>query len=112
MLFSSDCLDSIYDTLRLDTYAGLLSGSVQSYWNWNFTANSSTATATEYTTTKFTDLAIDWIGNQSQPWFLWLAYTAPHPPFHLPPNDLHTQSDLPDDQSSINANPLPYYMAM
>lgn len=48
----------------------------------------------------------------SEPWFLWLAYNAPHTPFHLPPNDLHYQGDLPTDQASIDANLLPFYMAM
>ena len=91
-------------------YAGLLTGGVASYTNWNFTENGQTTTSNEYTTTKFTDLAIDWIDKQSKPWFLWLAYNAPHTPFHLPPNNLHTQS-LPSDQASIDANPQPYYMA-
>lgn len=92
-------------------FAGLLSGGIQSYWNWNLVANGQANISNEYTTTKFTDLAIDWIDNQIQPWFLWLAYNAPHTPFHLPPNDLHYQGNLPTDQASIDANPLPYYLA-
>ena len=98
--------------MGIDYYAGLISGGVQSYFNWNFTTNGQTTTSTEYTTTKFTDLAIDWVGNQTQPWFLWLAYNAPHTPFHLPPTDLHSQGSLPTDDASIAANSLPYYMAM
>ncbi len=92
-------------------YAGVLSGGVKSYTDWNLTQNGQTSNSNEYTTTKFTDLAIDWIENQSQPWFLWLAYNAPHTPFHLPPNNLHYQGDLSSDESSINSNPTPYYMA-
>ena len=98
--------------MGIDYYAGLLSGSVQSYTSWNFTQNGTTTTSTEYTTTKFTDLAIDWVKQQEQPWFLWLAYNAPHTPFHLPPTNLHSQGNLPTDQASIDANTLPYYMAM
>lgn len=41
-----------------------------------------------------------------------MAYNAPHTPFHLPPSDLHSQGNLPDDEASIDANPLPYYLAM
>ncbi len=93
-------------------YAGLLSGGVQSYTNWNLTENGATNSSNEYTTSKFTDLAIDWVKNRENPWFLWLAYNAPHTPFHLPPSNLHTKGDLPTDQSSIDANPQPYYMAM
>ncbi|WP_323756465.1 sulfatase-like hydrolase/transferase [Roseivirga sp.] len=92
-------------------YAGILSGTVQSYTSWPLTENGSTSTNTEYTTTKLTDLAIDWLGAQSQPWFLWMAYNAPHTPFHLPPSDLHHQGDLASDSGSIDANPTPYYMA-
>lgn len=98
--------------MGVDYYIGLLSGAVQSYTSWNFTGNGQTTNSTEYTTTKFTDLAIDWVEQQTQPWFLWLAYNAPHTPFHLPPNNLHNQGNLPTDQASIDANPLPYYMAM
>lgn len=100
------------NAIGVDQYAGLISGGVQSYWSWNLVENMQSANTTEYTTTKFTDLAINWIGVQDQPWFLWLAYNAPHTPFHLPSNELHNQGNLPTDETSIDANPLPYYMAM
>jgi arylsulfatase A-like enzyme len=98
--------------MGVDYYAGLLSGGVQSYTNWMFTENGESKPSNEYTTTKITDVAINWINEQEDPWFLWLAYNAPHTPFHLPPENLHNQGSLPDDQASIDANPLPYYMAM
>lgn len=98
--------------MGIDYYAGLLQGSVRSYWSWSLTENNETNTSTEYTTSKLTDMAIDWVASQTQPWFLWLAYNAPHSPFHLPSNELHSQGTLPNDQASIDANPLPYYMAM
>lgn len=98
--------------MGIEFFAGLLTGGVQSYTNWNLTENGETNSTTEYSTTKFTDLAIDWVDKQDKPWFLWLAYNAPHTPIHLPPAGLHSQGDLPSDQESIDANPLPYYMAM
>ncbi len=98
-------------TMGVDYYAGLLTGGVQSYTNWNLTENGLTANTTEYTTTKFTDLAIDWVDKQTKPWFLWLAYNAPHTPFHLAPTNLHSQGNLPTDASSIDANPTPYFMS-
>ncbi|WP_075340660.1 sulfatase-like hydrolase/transferase [Tenacibaculum agarivorans] len=98
--------------LGVDYYAGLLNGAVTSYWDWTLTENGIQNNSTEYTTTKFTDLAIDWVKDQDSPWFLWLAYNAPHTPFHLPPTELHSQGSLPTDEASINANPIPYYMAM
>jgi len=94
-------------------YAGVIGGGgIKSYSDWSLTQNGQTSNSNDYSTTKFTDLAIDWVSNQSQPWFLWLAYNAPHAPFHLPPNDLHSQGNLPTDESSISSNPTPYYMAM
>ncbi|MEQ6124198.1 sulfatase-like hydrolase/transferase [Pseudotenacibaculum sp. MALMAid0570] len=98
-------------TMGIDYYAGILNGGVQSYTNWNLVENGQSNNSTEYTTTKFTDLAIDWVGNQSKPWFLWLAFNAPHTPFHLAPTNLHSQGNLPTDQASIDANPMPYFMS-
>ena len=93
-------------------YAGLLSGAVNNYYTWPLTVNGSTSPSTAYITTTITDMAIDWIDQQTTPWFCWVAYNAPHTPYHLPPLDLHSQGALPADQASINANPLPYYLAM
>ncbi|MBK8533359.1 MAG: sulfatase-like hydrolase/transferase [Flavobacteriales bacterium] len=93
-------------------YAGLLAGAVADYYAWSLTVNAVQTPRTDYITTAITDLGIEWIGQQTQPWFCWLAYTAPHVPFHLPPLNMHTQGPLPTDQASITANPLPYFLAM
>jgi arylsulfatase A-like enzyme len=93
-------------------YAGLLGGAASDYNNWPLTQNGQTGPYTGYITTKISDLAIDWLADQNGPWFCWLAYTAPHTPFHLPPTYMHSQGDLPQDQGSIDANPEPYFMAM
>ncbi|MDP5158117.1 MAG: sulfatase-like hydrolase/transferase [Flaviramulus sp.] len=100
------------NSMGIDDFAGFRNGGVTSYSNWDFIENLQTSNSTEYTTTKFTNLAIDWVANQTQPWFLWLAYNAPHTPFHLPPNNLHSQGSLPSESSAIETNPLPYYLAM
>ncbi|WP_299462971.1 sulfatase-like hydrolase/transferase [uncultured Microscilla sp.] len=93
-------------------YAGLLKGALTDYNEWPLVENEQETTYQGYCTTKFTDLAIDWIKQQNKPWFCWLAYTAPHTPFHLPPTGLHSQGALPNNQASIDANPTPYFMAM
>jgi arylsulfatase A-like enzyme len=100
------------NAMGVDYYAGVISGSVPDYYNWRFNDNGSNSMIQDYTTSKFTDLAIDWIDLQDQPWFLWLAYNAPHTPFHLPPDSLHYQGSLPTDSASIAGNPTPYYHAM
>lgn len=71
--------------MGIDYFAGLLSGSVNSYYNWNLTKNGQTSLSSSYITSKLTDLAIEWTEDQSSPWFLWLAYNSPHTPFHVPP---------------------------
>ncbi|WP_299100722.1 sulfatase-like hydrolase/transferase [uncultured Winogradskyella sp.] len=98
-------------SMGIDYYAGILSGGVDDYESWSLVENGITTTSTEYVTSKLTDLAINWVEDQDQPWFLWLAYNAPHTPFHLPPTELHGQGDLPTNQASINSNRLAYYFA-
>ncbi len=99
------------NAIGVNHFAGFSGGGVSSYTDWNLIVNGNSTASSDYTTSKFTDLAVDWIAQQSQPWFLWLAYNAPHTPFHLPPSDLHERNGLIDDVASINANPLPYYLA-
>jgi arylsulfatase A-like enzyme len=97
------------ETFGMDYYAGLLRGGVQSYYQWQLSENGVSNLETEYTTKVFTDLSIDWVNSQSKPWFLWLAYNAPHTPFHVPPGQMHSQGDLPDYVDGLA--PMPYYMA-
>ena len=93
----------------IDYYAGLISGSLPDYYRWQLTEDEEVTVMTEYSTTVFTDLAIDWVNQQDEPWFLWLAYNAPHTPFHIPPSEMHSQGSLPAYDASLDATP--YYMA-
>jgi arylsulfatase B len=97
------------ESLGIDYYAGLIRGAVQSYYQWQLTEDGVGSLQTDYTTEVFTDLAIDWVNEQNQPWFLWLAYTAPHTPFHVPPAEMHSQGDLPE--YAMGMDPMPYYLA-
>jgi arylsulfatase B len=97
------------ESLGIDYYAGLIRGAVQSYYQWQLTEDGAGSLQTDYTTEVFTDLAIDWVNEQNQPWFLWLAYTAPHTPFHVPPAEMHSQGDLPE--YAMGMDPMPYYLA-
>ena len=98
--------------MGIDYYAGIIGGGIQNYYSWSFSKNGNSSQSTEYSTTKLTNEAIEWINNQDSSWFMWLAYNAPHTPFHLPPQNLHSQGELDTNSSSIDANPLPYYLAM
>jgi len=107
-LAPNDNLDHPAD-LGISHFAGILSVSGD-YEDWTLTINGQQTRESEYVTTRLTDLAIDWVDQQVNPWFLWLAFTAPHLPFHLPPADLHHQT-LSGTEEDINNNPLPYYLA-
>ena len=98
--------------MGVSNYFGLYSGGIRDYFNWPAIENGKEVQIEGYTTTVLTDRAINWIDAQEKPWFLWLAYNAPHSPFHLPPKDLHSFDDLPDDEAAVKKNPLPYYQAM
>ncbi len=96
--------------LGVDYFAGITTGGVQDYFNWSLNVNGTQSNTTNYTTSELTDLAIDWVDNQTSPWFLWLSYNAPHTPFHLPPTSLHSRS-LSGTDADITANPRQYYLA-
>ncbi|PQJ78834.1 sulfatase-like hydrolase/transferase [Polaribacter porphyrae] len=106
---SNDTNDA--ENMGVNHFAGISKGGVQDYYSWPLIENGISTTNTTYMTTKLTDLAIDWKNAQTKPWFLWMGYTAPHTPFHLAPTDLHSQGNLPTDDASIDANPLPYYLS-
>jgi len=99
------------NSMGIDYCSGILGGGVSSYTDWKEVTNGVRTNSTTYTTTAFSDAAIDWISSREKPWFLWLAYNAPHTPFHLAPAGLHKQGSLPSDDASIAANPLPYYFS-
>lgn len=101
------------ELMGIGHYSGLVDGYGHAdYWKWNRTQKGETKLVEGYSTSVFTDEAIAWIKKQHKPWFLWLAYTAPHGPFHLPPASLHTRRDLDGSVLDIVDQPLPYYLAM
>ena len=99
-------------TLGVNEYFGVYRGAVKDYFIWDAIHNGNTVSVDNYATTELTDRAINWIGQQNSRWFLWLAYNAPHAPFHVPPQSLHSAGNLTNDKSAIKRNPLNYYNAM
>ena len=94
-------------------------GQLPDYFNWIKYTNSGTSstTVTTYATTENVNDAIDWINDQenlnpNKPWFLWLAFNAPHKPFHKPPDNLHSYDYLTGTEVDIQQNTVPYYQAM
>jgi arylsulfatase A-like enzyme len=81
-------------------FRGLTAGGLQDYTNWTKNDNGTNITNySVYSTTDQVNDAVAFIEAQQaaeNPWFCWVAFNAPHTPFHNPPQDLH----------SYGANPL------
>ncbi|MFK8163486.1 MAG: sulfatase-like hydrolase/transferase [Lewinella sp.] len=82
-----------------DHFMGVMEGSPGDYSDWTRVENGVSTQSTEYVTTALTDGALDWVNDQTQPWFLWLAHPAPHSPFHVPPAGLFT---IENTDSEVN----------
>jgi len=96
--------------MGVDHFTGILSGGVDDYFDWTLTTNGVETSKSTYITSELTNQAVEWINDQKSPWFLWLAYNAPHTPFHLPPASLHTRN-LSGTAADIEQNPRTYYLA-
>ena len=95
-----------------DHFEGNFIGQLTSYTNWTKVINGVSGTVTTYATTETANNAIDWINAQNnKPFFLWLAFNAPHSPYHLPPAGLHSYTGLSGTQQDINMNPKSYFKA-
>ena len=99
------------EVFGIDHFAGIITGGVNDYYDWALTEDGMNTNQQTYATTRITELAIDWVAAQEKPWFVWLAYNAAHTPFHLPPDEMHTQGALSNDPAEIENNPFPYYIA-
>lgn len=91
-------------------YAGTIAGVIDDYFDWDLTSGGAQVPQSAYHTTAMTDIAIEWIEDQEGPWFMWLAYVAPHIPFHAPPESLHARTLL-GTAADIRNNRRQYYLA-
>jgi len=86
-------------------------GSSGGYYAWprvddTPTMQAVTSTQNGYSTTDLTDLAVEWIGAQSEPYFLLLNYNAAHVPEHCPPASLQSEC------TGFELGGLPWYRGM
>lgn len=92
------------NTLGYDHFEGNFIGQITSYTNWTKNTNGTNSTITNYATTETTNNAITWVKNQgNNPFFLWLAYNAPHAPYHLPPSNLHKYGNVSGTKNQFKA---------
>ncbi len=107
-----------------DTFSGtdIALGAVLDYYDWTKIVNGVESRSTNYATAEQVDDAKAWIESRGngQPWFMWMAFNAPHTPFHKPPNELLYSEELkilPAEGEEgydelIQNNPRPYFEAM
>jgi len=110
------------NTLGFDHFEGSLTGAlgqpgqlVTGFYNWTKITNGISATCTNYATTENVNNAISYLSSQppTKPFYLQLAFNAPHTPYHLPPTGLFANTtNLSGTQTDINANPVPYFQTM
>ena len=93
------------------TFVGAL-GVVEDYFAWQRVEDGQVAIENNYATSVQVDDALAWInGRASDPWFMWLAFNAPHDPFHRPPEDLFTIDLPPGDPPANGGGAEPYFHA-
>ncbi len=94
-------------------YSGNFNGQLTDYYNYQRIKNGVLDTVHNYATIQTIDDAIGWMDTMStgKPFFLWLAFNAPHSPFHLPPSSLCNTSGLSGTTTDINTNPKNYFKA-
>lgn len=103
------------NTQGFDYYAGFLpgGGALGNYYNWSKITNGVRTNSRVYATTDQVNEAIGVIERAkeaSQPSMLWLAFDAPHTPYHVPPTSLQSVAGLPPYADGVK--PRPYYEAM
>lgn len=99
--------------LGFNFYAGNFNGALTNYFSYPLVVNGATATSNVYATTQTINDAIDWIDSigTNKPFFLWIAFNAPHTPYHVPPASLCSTVGLLGTTADINANPEKYFKA-
>ena len=100
--------------LGFNWHEGPFIGQLPNYFNWTKYTNGVASTITNYATSENVNNAVTWVKaqNRQSPFFLWLAFNAPHEPLHLPPSNLHSYSNLTGTNADINNNPKAYFKAM
>ncbi|OQA12135.1 MAG: Arylsulfatase precursor [Bacteroidetes bacterium ADurb.Bin397] len=96
-----------------DAYSGNFNGAIPDFYNYVAVTNGIADTITTYATTQTVTDAINWLDTlqSGKPFFMWLAFNAPHTPFHKPPDTLHTVPGLIGTVAHINNNPKLYFKA-
>ncbi|MFT7465425.1 MAG: arylsulfatase B [Pseudohongiellaceae bacterium] len=72
------------------------------YYDFDKNVDGTSTPSTTYATTDNVDDALTLISKLPEPWFVWLAFNAPHAPYHVPPDELHSYSLSGDPKDSAS----------
>lgn len=100
--------------IGFDHYSGSLrGGGVSTYNAWSKVVDGSEPFGkTGYVTSDTVDDGVSWLNqtDTSRPFFLWVAFNAPHTPFHMPPKELLSAKTASINPRSATAHQM--YTAM
>lgn len=71
-----------------------------SYEHWEKVTNGKLSVCEIYATTDSVDEALKHIHTLPEPWLVYVAFNAPHSPWHVPPKRLHSQDLEPEASDS------------
>jgi len=87
-----------------DYYSGSLEN-LDNYYNWEKTQIISASgsptiiSETGYATEVVATEAVEWINQQNTPWFVEVAFNAPHAPYHVPPTASYSHVTLTGNEA-------------
>ena len=88
------------NTVGWHHFSGVMTNA-EDYWEWTLVTDGKAQVMNTYLTTAQVDAAIAWWTAQPEetPRLLWVGLTAPHSPFHFPPDALHSQDTAEADEA-------------
>lgn len=78
-----------------------LAGAGGPYYRFGKIVDGELEVVERYATVDTADDAVRWLGKLQGPWLLYVAFHAPHVPFHVPPPELAGGKKLPTDATDV-----------
>jgi len=76
-------------------------GNLSDYYTWYLNDNGTTVYTEAYATSHQIDTAIAMADSLPEPWLLYVSFSAPHAPLHVPPSSLHTTPALAESDGDV-----------
>jgi arylsulfatase A-like enzyme len=96
-------------------FYGMNGGGVPDYYSWSKNSNGTSATSTIYSTTDLVNHVVTFVDNNETTqtsWFAWVAFNAPHTPFHEPPAELAPEGGYSAQGADESSNAHLYRKAL